>query len=104
MSLVVATLHGEVVLQAPTVTEYLVIPVGVLSVVSFRFQLFIGEVAEILVIFYVFRCIEDVGLLAKRLAGSLQRVAYLSFAMTVGTALCRDEYDTITGFSTVDGC
>ena len=102
VSLVVAALYGDVVLYTPTVVEHLFIPVGVLTIVVVRLQERVGDVAQILVIGNILRCVEEVGFLAKTLVDCFQRVADMGRTTTVGTIARGNQHHTITGLSTID--
>ena len=102
VSLVVAALHSNVMLHAPTVVEHLFIPVGVLTIVVVRLQERVGDVAQIFVIGNILRCVEEVGFLAKTLVDCFQRVADMSLAATVGAVSSSDQHHAVTSLGTID--
>ena len=65
MSVLIATLKGDAVLMSERVLKHLVIPVGVLSLVVVGCKQLVGDVAEILMILYIFGSIENLCTLAK---------------------------------------
>ena len=90
-------------LMSQTVLKYLVIPVGVLTIIVVLLQKIIGQVAQILVILNILRSIKDFSPLSQRLDGELAAVRNLSLTAIGSTRLGCDDNDTITRLRTIDG-
>ncbi|CUQ04195.1 Uncharacterised protein [Segatella copri] len=90
-------------LVSQTVLKYLVIPVGVLTIIVVLLQKIIVQVAQILVILDILRSIKDISLLSQRLDSELAAVRNLSLTAIGSTRLGSNDNDTITSLRTIDG-
>ena len=118
MTLFITTLNGDVVLEAPAVSEYLIVPVGIESrrtcfssktiafcipsVVTIVNKLSFGHVTQVLVILDVILSTEEFRLLTEALASGLEGIRNSCLALR--TVLGGDQYNTITSLSTIDSC
>ena len=90
-------------LMSQTVLKYLVIPVGVLTIIVVLCQKIIGQVAQILVILDILRSIKDICLLSQRLDSELAAIGNLCLTAIGSTRLGSNDNDTITRLRTIDG-
>ena len=90
-------------LMNQTVLKYLVIPVGVLTIIVVLLQKIIGQVTQVLVILDILRSIKNLSLLSQRLDSELAAIRDLCLTAIGSTRLGCDDNDTITCLRTIDG-
>ena len=85
------------------ILKHLVIPVGILSIITVFLEQGIINITQVLMILNILRSIKDISLLSQRLDGELAAVRNLSLTAIGSTRLGSNDNDTITRLRTIDG-
>ena len=85
------------------ILKHLVIPVGVLSIITVFLEQGIINITQVLMILNILRSIKDISPLSQRLDGELAAVRNLSLTAIGSTRLGSNDNDTITRLRTIDG-
>ena len=85
------------------ILKYLVIPVGILSIITVFLEQGIINITQVLMILNILRSIKDFSPLSQRLDGELATVRDLSLTAIGSTRLGSNDNDTITRLRTIDG-
>ena len=85
------------------ILKHLVIPVGILSIITVFLEQGIINITQVLMILNILRSIKDISPLSQRLDGELAAVRNLSLTAIGSTRLGSNDNDTITRLRTIDG-